>query len=316
MAYGSLSKICVSSVPPRISVIIPTKNEQGAIGDVIREVGQVLDGSESEIVVVDASSDNTPTEAIRAGARLVKQIGRGGFAEAIMQGAYWSKGEYIVFMDGDGTYDPADIPKLLEPLVKDEADLVNGDRFASMQDGAMTSLNRIGNRLLTRFGNFLFQTEIKDSQSGMKAFRREMLRYMALYENGFSAYSELIAEASKAHFRITEVGISYRPRIGETKLNPLSAGPAIFWSNVKMMLDYRPMLLLGGFGLAFMVVGFVVAWPVIVAFVQENRFILMGRALIALFCWIVGSLSIFAGILLNAINTSVERIKRREKVLS
>ena len=235
----------MSSLLPKISVIIPTKNEEGAIGQVIKGVREVLDGSNSEIVVVDASSDNTATEVVKAGAKLVRQIGKGGFGEAVMQGVYWSKGDYVVIMDGDGTYDPSDIPKILEPLMKDEADLVNGNRFANMQDGSMRSLNMMGNRLLTILGNSIFRTHINDSQSGMKAFRREMLRNLALMEKGFSACSELIAEASKAHLRIVEVDINYKVRIGETKLNPVSDGPAIFWASLKMMLDYRPILLFG-----------------------------------------------------------------------
>lgn len=298
---------------PKISVIIPTKNEEGAIGQVIRNVKTVLNGAESEVVIVDASNDNTPTEAIRAGAKLVKQVGRGGFGEAVMQGVYWSKGDYIVLMDGDGTYDAADIPKLLEPLMKDEADFVNGDRFSNMHDGAMGSLNLVGNRFLTKVGNSLFRTDIKDSQSGMKAFSRSTLTNLVILEKGFSACSELIAEASKAHLRIAEVGITYKPRIGQTKLNPVSVGPAIFWSSVKMLIDYRPILLFGGIGLVFIAVGFVVAWPVIITFVIENRFVQLGRALIAIFCWIIGSLSIFTGIILNMINISFQRIGGRGK---
>ena len=298
---------------PKVSVIIPTKNEEGAIAQVIKDVKTVLNGAESEVVVVDASNDNTATEAIRAGAKLVRQVGRGGFGEALMQGVYWSKGDYIVVMDGDGTYHAADIPKLLEPLMKDEADLVNGDRFSNMHDGAMRSLNLVGNRLLTRVGNSLFHTDINDSQSGMKAFSRGILTNVALLEKGFSAFSELIAEAAKAHLRIAEVGITYKPRIGETKLNPVSAGASIFWSSLKMLIDYRPILLFGGFGLALIAVGFVVAWPVILIFVVENRFVQLGRALIAMFCWIVGSLSIFTGIILNMINLSFQRIRGRAK---
>lgn len=300
-------------VRPKVSVVIPTKNEEGAIGQVIKEVKTVLNGAESEVVVVDASSDNTPAEVVRAGAKLVKQVGKGGFGEAVMQGVYWSKGDYIVLMDGDGTYDAADIPKLLEPLMKDEADFVNGDRFANMHDGAMRSLNLVGNRLLTKVGNSLFHTDINDSQSGMKAFSRGILTNVALLEKGFSACSELVAEAAKAHLRIAEVGITYKPRIGETKLNPVSAGTAIFWSSLKMLIDYRPILLFGGIGLALIAVGFVVAWPVIIIFVVENRFVQLGRALIAMFCWIVGSLSIFTGIILNMINISFQRIRGRAK---
>jgi hypothetical protein len=132
-------------------------------------------------------------------------------------------------------------------------------------------------------------------------------------EKGFSACSELVAEAAKAHLRIAEVGITYKPRIGETKLNPVSAGTAIFWSSLKMLIDYRPILLFGGIGLALIAVGFVVAWPVIIIFVVENRFVQLGRALIAMFCWIVGSLSIFTGIILNMINISFQRIRGRAK---
>jgi glycosyltransferase involved in cell wall biosynthesis len=303
----------VTSLPPKISVIIPTKNEQGAISEVIRETKEVLNGSESEIVVVDASSDNTAAEAMRAGAKLLRQVGQGGFGEAIMQGVYWSKGEYVVFMDGDGSYDPADIPKLLEPLINDEADFVNGNRFVDMHDGAMTPLNRVGNRFLTGVSNIMFQTHIKDSQSGMKAFKRDILRYLALLEKGFEACSEMVAEVSKAHMRIVEVGITYRRRVGETKLNPIHHGVAIFYSSLKMMLDYRPMLLLGLFGIILWAVGFIVAWPVIITFVVENRFTQMGRALVALFCWIVGTISIFTGLMLNAINISIERISARSK---
>jgi hypothetical protein len=80
-----------------------------------------------------------------------------------------------------------------------------------------------------------------------------------------------------------------------------------------MMIDYRPILLFGVVGLAFIVVGFVVAWPVIVTFIVGNRFVQMGRALVALFCWIVGTLSIFTGIILNTINISFERIGARAK---
>lgn len=118
-------------LPPRISVVIPTKNEQSSIASIIQGCKESLQGIDYEIVVVDASTDNTPTEAVRAGARLVRQIGNGGVGEALIQGFYWAKGVYVVFFDGDSTYDPRDIHKVLQPLLNDEADLVNGNRFAT-----------------------------------------------------------------------------------------------------------------------------------------------------------------------------------------
>ncbi len=295
----------------KISVVIPTKDEQDAVASIIEESRKALEGVEHEIVVVDASNDNTPTEAVRAGARVVRQIGRGGVGEALVQGFYWTKGEYVVFFDGDGTYDPQDIHKVLEPLLSGEADFVNGNRFANMEKGSMTIGNKIGNHLLTLVGNILFHTDVKDSQSGMKAFGRDALRRMTLGESGFPICSELIAEASTRNLRIVEVGISYRRRIGNSKLNPASAGPKILWASLKLLRDYDPLLLFVGFGLLLMATGFIVAWPIAVEYVTQGTFRMLGRALAAVFCWLSGMLSIFTGLILDAVNYTVKKMEAR-----
>ena len=295
----------------KISVIIPTKNEQGSIAAVIEESKKALEGIEHEIVVVDASTDNTPVEAIRAGAKLVKQIGSGGVGEALIQAFYWARGEYVIFFDGDCTYDPSDIHKVIEPLLRGEADLVNGNRFYNMEKGAMPFNNKIGNILLTWLGNMLFHTSIKDSQSGMKAFRRDMLIRVTLWERGFPFCSEILAEASKLGMRIAEVGVTYRRRVGKTKLNPAMSGLRIFWASFKMLRDYDPLFLFLEIGLLLEAIGFIIAWPVIVEYIQQGTFRLIGRILVALFCWFAGLLSIFTGIILEGFNYSVKKIEAR-----
>jgi glycosyltransferase involved in cell wall biosynthesis len=301
----------VKPLPPKISVIIPTKDEQDSIGAVIEESKKALEGIEYEIIVVDASTDDTPAVAVKSGAKLVRQIGNGGVGEAIIQGFYWARGRFIVFFDGDGTYLPSDIHKVVEPLLREEADLVNGNRFADMEKGAMRFGNRIGNIFLTWVGNMLFHTNIKDSQSGMKAFRRDMLTRVTLWERGFPFCSEILAEASKLGMRISEVGITYKQRIGKTKLNPATTGPTIFWASLKMMRDYDPLFLFTEIGLALEAVGFIIAWPVIAEYMQYGTFRLIGRTLIAMFCWLAGLLSIFTGIILEAFNYSVKKIEAR-----
>lgn len=298
-------------LPSRISVIIPTKNEEESIRAVIDKSKEVLQGSDYEIIVVDASTDKTPVEAIRTGAKLIKQIGNGGVGEALIQAFYWTKGDYIIFFDGDGTYDPKDMHKLIEPLMNNEADLVNGNRFYDMDKGAMPFGNKLGNIFLTRLGNVLFHTSIKDSQSGMKAFRREMLMRVTLWERGFPFCSEIIAEASKLGMRITEVGISYRKRLGKTKLNPASAGFRIFWASLKMMRDYDPFFLFLEIGLLLEALGFIIAWPAIVQYLEYGTFSLLGRGLLALLCWFAGLLSIFTGIILEGFNYSVKKVEAR-----
>lgn len=298
-------------MPPKISVIIPTRDEQEGIAKVIQETRVALGAIEHEIIVVDASHDDTPTFAVRAGARLVKQVGNGGVGEALIQGFYWARGEYIVFFDGDWTYDPNDVLVLIQPLLSDEADLVNGNRFANMEDGAMPVSNKIGNYLLTWLGNMLFHTSISDSQSGMKAFRKSLLTQVTLWERDFPMCSELLAEASKQNMRIVEVGIKYRRRIGKSKLQARSAGPRILWASLKMMIDYDPFFLCLEIGLVLEALALVIAWPVIVDFIEFNVFRLIGRTLLATFCSLAGVLSIFTGVILNAFSYSVKKIEAR-----
>jgi glycosyltransferase involved in cell wall biosynthesis len=296
---------------PLISVVIPTKNEEDGIGKVVQETTAALTGIDHEIVVVDSSTDRTPMEAIKAGAKVVRQIGSGGVGEALIQGFYWSRGQFIVFFDGDGTYDPQDIHKVVEPLVTGEADLVNGNRFFDIEKGSMTFTNRVGNFVLTWLGNMLFHTSIKDSQSGMKAFRKEFLTRVPLWERGFPICSEILAEASKLNLRIKEVGISYHRRIGKTKLSPTSAGVNIAWSSLKMLRDYDPLLLFAEAGLLLWIIGLLIAWPVIIEYMTYGAFTLLGRALVALFCWLAGLFSIFTGIILDAFNYTVKKIEAR-----
>jgi glycosyltransferase involved in cell wall biosynthesis len=297
---------------PKISVIIPTKNEEKSIRKVIEKTKAALEGVDCEIIVADASTDNTPAEATRAGARLVKQIGNEGVGEALIQAFYWAKGDFVIFFDGDGTYDPNDIHRVMEPLLNNEADLVNGNRFFDLEKGAMPFGNKLGNIFLTQLGNVLFHTSIKDSQSGMKAFRREMLVRVTLWERGFPFCSEIIAEASKLGMRITEVGISYRKRLGtKTKLNPATAGFKIFVASLRMMRDYDPFFLFLEIGLVLEAVGFIIAWPVIVQYLEYGVFRLLGRAVLALFCWISGILSIFTGIILEGFNYSLKKVEAR-----
>ena len=291
--------------------MIPTKDEQEAIAGVVQGCRKALQGIDHEIIVVDESRDNTAQEAERAGARVVRQVGMGGAGDALIQGFSCARGEYIIFFDGDGTYDPADIHKLTEPLFRNEADLVNGNRFANMEKGAMTLTNRIGNRFLTWMGNVIFHMNLEDSQSGMKGFRRGILANITLLERGFPINSEILAEASKASLRVSEVGITYRRRIGKTKLNPASAGAKICWASLMMLRDYDPLLLFTTIGLVLEVLGFLVAWDVILEYVSEGTFTFVGHALLGMFFWIAGLISIFAGIILDTVNYSIRRIEKR-----
>jgi glycosyltransferase involved in cell wall biosynthesis len=139
-----------------------------------------------------------------------------GVGAGLWEGFSHARGEIVVRIDGDGSYDPADIPRVIKPIMAGTADFVNGDRLSGERmPGSIAILNIVGNRILTWVGNVCFGAHVWDSQSGMKAMRRESLNRMSLFESGFPTISELIGEAVRTRARIVEVPITYFRRKGE-----------------------------------------------------------------------------------------------------
>ncbi len=225
-------------MPPLVSLIIPTLDEQDTIGECIRRaraVFQVMD-VEAEILVSDSSSDQTTEISQRLGARVLRPD-RMGYGSAYLYAFARAKGKYIVIMDGDLTYDPSEIPKFIR-LLEDGADMVIGSRLkGDIKPGAMSPLHRyLGNPLLTWLLNLLFATGISDAHCGMRAISRDGLDRLNLRTGGMEFASEMIIEASRKGLRIEEVPISYYPRKGFSKLISLSDG----WRHLRFMMLYRP----------------------------------------------------------------------------
>jgi glycosyltransferase involved in cell wall biosynthesis len=222
---------CVKEIGARISVIIPTLNEANGVAHVIREVRRALPCS--EIIVVDGdSSDGTPDIAKREGAKLITVTKR-GYGAAIKEGIRKSSGEFLLIVDGDGTYDLSN----LEELVKcaDQNTVVVGCRFHSKPAG-MGFVNFVGNFLLSLLFRVLWFVPIKDSQSGLKLFPKKL--GLTLSQDGMEISTEILVNAKRNFLRIKEVQIpSYRKRLGgSSKLNPLRDGVRIALFVLKQML--------------------------------------------------------------------------------
>lgn len=243
----------------RIAVVIPTLNECEAVGKVLGGVKSAMDGYEYRMLVVDGHSvDGTDEIARNMGADVIYQRGR-GYGDALKTGFFYARkrldAKVIVMMDADLTYDPKHIPELVAPILKDEADIVVGNRFAGMQKGAMPFVNRVGNRVLSMVAKLALGLNVYDTQSGMRAFKSELLERVNLVTVGMPLAMEMLAEALSVDARICEVPISYRPRVGETKLNPIKDGGRILGITVRLMFDVRPILFFGSIGTILGVVG-------------------------------------------------------------
>ncbi len=221
-----------------VSVVIPTLDEEDSIGICIEKIKRIFEGNiRGEIIVADNSVDRTPEIASSKGAKVVTPDKR-GYGYAYLYAFKYAKGENIVIGDGDNTYDFSEIPKLLEPLEKGEADIVMGSRFkGEIKKGAMPLLHRyIGNPVLTWFLNLFFNARISDAHCGLRACKKEALERMNLKSSGMEFASEMIIEAVRQKLRIKEVPITYYPRGGESKLSSFSDG----WRHLKFMLLFSP----------------------------------------------------------------------------
>ena len=205
-----------------VSVVIPTMNEETSIGAVIEEVRKALGPRLLEILIVDTDSrDRTREVAVQEGARVIPEPRR-GYGRAYKTGFAEARGTYIIALDADLTY-PADrLPDFLEALDSGRTDFVSGNRMSRLRIEAMSGMHRVGNEMLNAAFRALWSAPIRDSQSGMWAFRRSILPALRLLHEGMGFSEEIKIEVIRRGFRFLEIPIDYRPRVGRKKIRSVS----------------------------------------------------------------------------------------------
>ena len=224
-----------------MSVIIPTRNEARAIERVLADLPPDL---VSEVLVVDNNStDGTPEIAAKMGARVVREPRR-GYGRACLTGlAQANAPDILVFLDGDYSDRPAELPLLLAPIVDDLADITLGSRLGSKRTpGALPWHAAIGNHLAAGLIRLLYGLRISDL-GPFRAARAEVLRGLALEETTYGWAVELILKGALRGLRIVEVPVSYYPRIGKSKISgtlPGTLGAAWFIFSLIVSYYFRP----------------------------------------------------------------------------
>jgi glycosyltransferase involved in cell wall biosynthesis len=223
-----------------VSVVIPCLNEAETIAECVIRARQVLEeaGLQGEVLVVDnGSTDGSGDLAREAGAEVVEEPRR-GYGSAYLAGLAVARGDYIVMVDADLTYDFNEIPQFVREL-ENGAQLVMGNRMQDIKPGAMPLLSRLGNPLLSGFLNILHRTNVHDAHSGMRALRRDALPVLNLRTVGMEFASEMVIRATRERLDVREIPITLHPRVGASKLSPFRDG----WRHLRLILVYNPTFL-------------------------------------------------------------------------
>jgi glycosyltransferase involved in cell wall biosynthesis len=230
----------------RIAVVIPTRNEAGSIGRVLDDIPKPL---VSDVVVVDSdSTDGTADIAAAHGARVVREAGR-GYGRACLAGLEQvMPADIVVFLDGDYSDRPSELPALIEPIVSGRADIVVGSRLAgSRTPGALPWHSIAGNWTAAALIRWMYSVRITDL-GPFRAVRGPVARSLGLRETGYGWAVELILRGALAGARVAEVPVSYHPRIGRSKITGTIRGSAgAAWYIFGRIFEYRfrPALMTG-----------------------------------------------------------------------
>lgn len=232
-----------------ISVVIPARNEADNIGWVLRRIPSYVD----EVVIVDGRSTDATIEV----ARMVRPdvvvvtdngVGKG---DAMRVGAVAARGSIIVMMDADGSMDPAEIERFVEPLAQD-FDFVKGSRFlAGGGTSDMTYLRKAGHWALLGLANFMYGSRWTDLCYGFCAFRRSALEELALDADGFEIETQMAVRSARIHLRITEVAsFEYPRRFGNSQLNTFRDGWRVLMTIFQERIKRHPAIALEEPGMA------------------------------------------------------------------
>jgi len=295
------------SPQPMITAVIPAFNEE-------KTVAQVVEGARryvTEVIVIDDGSEDTTSEkAVLAGAKVIRIPRNMGKAHALSIGlmtAALNGSNVVVCLDADGQHDPNDIPKVVKPIIENRADMVIGSRFLDAHaKGLIPSYRRFGQGVLTLATNLGSSVKITDSQSGYRAFRREVIAgFDYSTPQGMEIESSMVRSAVRRGIRIEEVPIVAKYEgLDTSTLTPSSHGMSVLGSVLKSVRSEHPLLYFGVTGMVMAVIGVILGIYSIEQYISVKT-LPFGPTLMAVMLTALGVLFILVGLILNAISAMV-----------
>jgi glycosyltransferase involved in cell wall biosynthesis len=281
----------------RVLAGIPAYNEARYVGSVVLQARQYAD---EVIVADDGSTDNTAKVAELAGATVIRHHENKGYGAAIQSMLAEAKKrnpDVFVLLDADAQHNPNEIPAIIKPILEG-FDLVIGSREA--QKDKTPRYRRIGKEVILRSARLASKTNVSDSECGFRAFSKRAISELELKENGMAISEETIVRAAEKNLRITEVPISNIYTMDGSTLNPIKHGIDVLSRIIVMISQRRPLFFFGLAGGILLIVGLIIGFRVLNIATTTGQLAIGSTVLTTLFI-IAGMLSIFTGIILNAL---------------
>ena len=289
-------------------VCIPAFNEEHFIGKMVKNC---LKYADQVVVCDDGSVDNTYEIADAAGANVIrheKNCGKGEAFQSLFQFARHSNVDVIVTIDGDGQFLPEEIPKLVKKIESNEADVVIGYRF----DGAaeMPNYRKFGNKMLDKMTNMATQLSVRDTQSGFRAYSKNIIKLIDFKKKGFGVDTEILINAAKNGARISEekVSVIYHTGSQTSTKNPISHSGEVITSLIEIIAIRSPLKFVGTPGIILIILGIYFAIDVTLTYTEIGYFSIP-FTLIGVSCLVVGLILFLTSILLYSLS---KRSKKSE----
>lgn len=285
---------------------IPVYNEEKVIGEIVKKCMNYVD---KVIVCDDGSTDNTAKVAKENGAHVIqhkKNIGKGSAMRSLFRSALENNGDVIVTIDGDGQFLPEEIPKIIEPILKNQSDIVIGYRFDDKTE--MPSYRRIGNKVLDKISNFASELPFRDTQSGFRAYSKKAIQMIKFTADGFGADSEILVDASRKELRISEekITVIYNTGGKTSTKHPITHSSSVISTLIELIAIRQPLRYLGVPGIILLVIGIIYS-IVVIAIFNDTRYFSIPSTLIALGSVMIGIVLLLMSVVLFSINRIVKR---------
>ncbi|MGI0073202.1 MAG: glycosyltransferase family 2 protein [Nitrosotalea sp.] len=289
---------------------IPAYNEEKNIAKIIVKLQKL---SDKIIVCNDGSTDLTGEIAEKMGAEVInhkKNLGYGGAIRSIFLKAKDLDSDILVTFDADGQHRVEDIQTVIEPVIKNEADIVIGSRFINDDSKDVPQYRRLGIKAITDLTNTSIDTKLTDSQSGFRAYSKKVLKEIAPSEYGMGVSTEILIKGSKKGFKIKEVPIKILYDGDTSTHHPVSHGFSVIMSTMKFISIEHPLKFYGIPGISFLTIGlFFIIWTIQIF--TETRQIITNVSLIGIGSIIFGTMLTMTAIMLYSI-VNVVRERRSD----